>query len=242
MSSSLLSANDRVILISGANRGIGCATAERLYDEGYILSLGARRPQSLEPFVRRMNKSRVLSCAYDARDAKSANDWVAATHERFGRIDGVVNNAGVTYSFDVENEDESKLDEMWEVNAKAPLRLIRIAFPYLKQSGAGRVINLVSLSGKRVKSAGATGYAMTKYAAAALSHGVRYAGWEHGIRATAICPGFVATDMTSNVDAVPREQMIQPDVIARLIATVLALPNSASVSQVPINCVLEHSF
>jgi NADP-dependent 3-hydroxy acid dehydrogenase YdfG len=189
-----------------------------------------------------MDKSRALSCAYDARDAKSANDWVEATHERFGRIDGVVNNAGVAYSFAVENEDESKLDEMWEVNAKAPLRLIRIAFPYLKQSGAGRVINLVSLSGKRVKSAGVMGYAMTKYAAAALSHGVRYAGWEHGVRATAICPGFVATDMTSNVDAVPREQMIQPDVIARLVATVLALPNSASVSQVPINCVLEHSF
>ncbi len=242
MSSSLLSADDRVILISGANRGIGRATAERLYDEGYILSLGARRPQSLEPLVRRMDKSRALSCAYDARDAKSASDWVAATYERFGRIDGVVNNAGVAYSFDVENEDESKLDEMWEVNAKAPLRLIRIAFPYLKQSGSGRVINLVSLSGKRVKSAGVTGYAMTKYAAAALSHGVRYAGWDHGVRATAICPGFVATDMTSNVDAVPREQMIQPDVIARLVATVLALPNSASVSQVPINCVLEHTF
>jgi NAD(P)-dependent dehydrogenase (short-subunit alcohol dehydrogenase family) len=104
------------------------------------------------------------------------------------------------------------------------------------------VINIVSLSGKRVKSAGIAGYAMTKYALDALTHGVRYAGWEHGIRATAICPGFVATDMTADVQAVPQRQMIPPEAVARLVGTVLALPNSASITEVPINCVLEHSF
>jgi NAD(P)-dependent dehydrogenase (short-subunit alcohol dehydrogenase family) len=83
---------------------------------------------------------------------------------------------------------------------------------------------------------------MTKYALDAFTHGVRYAGWEHGIRATAICPGFVATDMTTDVQVVPREQMIRPEVVAKLVATVLALPNSASVTELPINCVLEHSF
>lgn len=131
---------------------------------------------------------------------------------------------------------------MWEVNVKAPLRLTRAAFPYLKHSGAGRVVNIVSLSGRRVKSAEITGYAMTKYALDALTHGIRYSGWEYGIRTTAICPGFVATDMTAGVEAVPREHMIQPDAIAKLVAMVLALPNSASVIEVPINCVLEHSF
>jgi NAD(P)-dependent dehydrogenase (short-subunit alcohol dehydrogenase family) len=83
---------------------------------------------------------------------------------------------------------------------------------------------------------------MTKYALDALTHGVRFAGWEHGIRTTAICPGFVATDMTADVEAVPKEQMITPEAVATLVATVLALPNSASVAELPINCVLEHSF
>lgn len=242
MSTSLLPSTGRVILISGATRGIGRAVAEHLYDEGYTLSLGARKPQSLEALTGRMDDSRILGYAFDARVAQSAGDWVAATQERFGRIDGIVNNAGVAHSFDVECDDEAKLDEMWEVNVKAPLRLTRAAFPYLKQSGAGRVINIVSLSGKRVKSAGVTGYAMTKYALDALTHGIRYAGWEHGIRATAICPGFVKTDMTTAVQAVPREQMIPPAAIARLVGTVLTLPNSASIAEVPVNCVLEHSF
>lgn len=242
MNASRLSPAGRVILISGANRGIGRAIAEHLYDEGYTLSLGARKPERLEPVMARMENSRTLSHAHDARIAQFAVDWVTATHERFGRVDGIVNNAGVMYSFDVENDDESKLNEMWEINAKAPLRLIRAAFPYLKQSGAGRVVNIVSLSGRRVKSAGVTGYAMTKYALDALTHGVRYSGWEHGIRATAICPGFVATDMTSDVEAIPKEQMIQPESVAKLVATVLALPNSASVAAMPINCVLEHTF
>jgi NADP-dependent 3-hydroxy acid dehydrogenase YdfG len=242
MNSSLVCPKGRVILISGANRGIGRAVTARLYDEGYTLSLGARKLESLAPLMERMEHSRTLSHAYDARIAQCAVHWVMATHERFGRVDGIVNNAGVMYSFDVENEDESKLNEMWEVNAKAPLRLIRAAFPYLKRSRAGRVINIVSMSGKRVKSARVTGYAMTKYALDALTHGVRYSGWEHGIRATAICPGFVATDMTAEVEAVAREQMIQPEAVATMVATVLALPNSASVTEVPINCVLEHSF
>lgn len=242
MNASLLSPDGRVVLVSGANRGIGRAIAECLYDEGYTLSLGARKPENLKPLTERMEHSRTLSHAFDARIAQSAIDWVTATHERFGRVDGLVNNAGVVHSFDVENGDESELDDMWEVNAKAPWRLIRAAFPYLKQSGAGRVVNIVSLSGKRVKSAGVAGYAMTKYASDALTHGVRYAGWEHGIRATAICPGFVATDMTKDVEAVPREQMIPPEAVAKMVATVLALPNSASVAEVPINCVLEHSY
>ncbi|MBA2410880.1 MAG: SDR family NAD(P)-dependent oxidoreductase [Gammaproteobacteria bacterium] len=237
-----LSSDNRVILISGANRGIGRVIAERLYDDGYTLSLGARKPESLEALAAGMDESRVLTHAFDARAARSAAAWVTSTCERFGRLDAIVNNAGVMYPFDVESGDESRLDEMWEVNTKAPWRLVRAAFPHLKQSGAGRVINIVSLSGKRVKSAGVTGYAMTKYALDALTHGIRYAGWEHGIRATAICPGFVATDMTAAVDAVPREKMIPPQAVAELVATVLTLPNSASVSELPINCVLEHTF
>ena len=242
MNDTKLSPEGRVVLVSGANRGIGRAIAEALYDEGYGLSLGARKVATLEPVVDRMDRARVMTRAFEAREAASAGAWVAATAARFGRIDALVNNAGVIHRFGVEEPDEDKLDEMWEVNVKGPLRLIRAAFPDLKRAGTGRVVNVVSLSGKRVKSAAVAGYAMSKHAAMALTHAVRHAGWEHGIRATAICPGFVATDMTADVTTFARAEMIAPETIAHLVATVLALPNSASVAEIPVNCILEGSL
>jgi NAD(P)-dependent dehydrogenase (short-subunit alcohol dehydrogenase family) len=104
------------------------------------------------------------------------------------------------------------------------------------------VVNIVSLSGKRVGTEALTGYAMTKFAAMALTHAVRAAGWKHSVRATAICPGYVATDMTAEVSDFPRDRMLPPGAIAELVATVLALPNTASVAEIPIHCRLEHSF
>ena len=231
----------RVILISGANRGIGHAIAERLYADGYSLGLGARRPDSLKPLLDRMEKTRAFGHAYDAGNAGSAAKWVAATTEHFGRIDGVINNAGIGHDFSVESEDEALLDEMWEVNSKGPLRVIRAAYPMLKASGSGRVINIVSLSGKRVPTGVYAGYCMSKFATMALTHAVRYSGWQDGIRATAICPGYVATDMTADVTSIAPADMIQPGAIASLVATVLSLPNSASVVEIPVNCRLEHS-
>jgi len=242
MSYAPLTPKDRVILISGANRGIGRAVAERLYADGYTLSLGVRRLESLKPMLASMGFERVAGHAYDAKKTSAAAGWVAAAAKRFGRIDGLVNNAGVGLNFTVEDEDETALDEMWAVNTKGPLRLIRAAFPHLKASGAGRVVNIVSLSGKRVASSALAGYAMSKFATMALTHAVRHGGWEHGIRSTAICPGYVATDMTADVTALPAEKMIQPGAIAALVATVLSLPNSASVAEIPVNCRLEHSL
>jgi NADP-dependent 3-hydroxy acid dehydrogenase YdfG len=164
-----LTLSDRVIVISGANRGIGCAIANRLYAEGYKVSLGARRLDSLKPLINGMESSRAFAYPYDACNSTAAAEWVSATAERFGRIDGLVNNAGIGLDFTVEDEDESALDTMWLINTKGPLRLIRAAFPLLKASGAGRVVNIVALSGKRVAGAAVTGYAMSKFATLALT-------------------------------------------------------------------------
>jgi NADP-dependent 3-hydroxy acid dehydrogenase YdfG len=101
------------------------------------------------------------------------------------------------------------------------------------------VVNLVSLSGKRIKGDNA-GYAMSKFAALALSHATRRAGWDHGVRVCAVCPSFVATDMTTAArERVPGEAMIQPADLAELVATVLALPNTASVAELLVNYTFE---
>lgn len=224
----------RVVMISGANRGIGAATAARLRAAGYRLSLGVRQPATLADAA----GDDCLVSQFEARLPGAATSWVAATLARFGRIDAVVNNAGITKMARVEDEDESVLDELWEVNVKGPLRLVRAALPHLKSAGEGRVVTVASLSGKRVRNENA-GYAMSKFAAVALTHSIRRLGWEHGIRATAICPGFVATDMSAAVTAMPRAQMTQPGEVAELVALVLALPNNAAIAELLVNCRLE---
>jgi NADP-dependent 3-hydroxy acid dehydrogenase YdfG len=231
----MLDPRARVIMVSGANRGIGRAIAECLALKGYLLSLGARRPDALAALA----GERVLAHAYDAVHLASAEDWVGDTLARFGRIDGLVNNAGILLDARLEDGDEAAFDRLWQINVKGPLRLTRLAMPHLKASGAGRVVNVVSLSGKRTKGDNA-GYAMSKFAALALTHATRRAGWDEGVRACALCPSFVATDMAAVAhDALPADAMIQPADLAEVVATVIALPNTASIAELLVNCRFE---
>jgi NADP-dependent 3-hydroxy acid dehydrogenase YdfG len=224
-------------MISGASRGIGLAIARELKQAGLALSLGIRTPKSFsDPLAA---GSDVLVHRYDAHDRDAAASWVEATIARFGRIDVLVNNAGISGFVSLEEGSEDDLDELLAVNVKAPFRLIRAALPHLKASGSGRVINVASLSGKRVMGLNA-GYQMSKHAVVALTHAVRRIGWEHGIRATALCPGFVNTDLVAHVTDVPHDQMTDPADLARLVATVIALPNTAAVAELLVNCRYEH--
>jgi len=237
----MLSPEDRVVMVSGANRGIGLAVARCLHAKGYRLSLGARDAGKIEAALGGLDPSRIVAVAFDARDRASCEAWVERTGRHFGRIDGLVNNAGIGIDVGIEDDDEAAYDAMWDVNVKGPLRLIRLVMPWLRKSGSGRIVNLSSLSGKRVKNANA-GYAMSKFAVIALTHAVRRLGWDDGVRATAICPSFVATDMTAQVTAVPRDKMIQPADLAELVATALALPNNAVVAELLVNCRLKDMF
>ena len=226
----------RVALVSGAGRGIGRAIAEDLAREGWHLSLGLRDPDgSPAP-----TGTEVQRCAYEARDPHAAAAWVEAAMARFGRIDAVVANAGIMLAKDVIAAEDSEFDDLLEVNVKAPRRLVKAAWDALAASGRGRFIVVASLSGLRVASAASGLYATSKFAAVGLVHAVRQAGWQHGIRATAICPGFVATDMAAPLTAGRNPaELTQPADVARAIAFALSLPNTASVAELPINWTLE---
>jgi NAD(P)-dependent dehydrogenase (short-subunit alcohol dehydrogenase family) len=227
---------DKVILISGANRGIGRKIADRLYQEGYQLSLGVRQLGCFKATLLD-DPERVLVCHYEASDKQSPIDWIKATINRFGCLDGVINCAGILRKVQFEDDNEEALDELWEINVKAPMRLTREAFPYLRQSGEGRVINVISMSGKRVKGNLPTlaGYSMSKFAFLALSQSMRNVGWDDGIRVTAICPSYVNTDMARDLRVDP-QTMTQPEDLAEIIATVLRLPNTAHISEILVNC------
>ncbi len=233
-----------VAMITGANRGIGAAIARALALRGYRLALGLRDTASLPDDLRAQGP---LLIPYSAEDPAAARAFVDATQTHFGRIDALVNNAGIGGPLELmpdppqaDDQMEEMLDRLLSINVKAPFRLTRAALPALCRSGQGRVIVMASLSGKRVMGLNA-GYQMTKHAAVALAHATRRAGWDHGLRACAVCPGFVATDLTLHHD-LPRHDITDPADLARLVAEIVTLPNTASVPELAVNWRYEPGF
>ena len=233
----------RTLLISGASRGIGRAIAERLLADGHRLSLGLRNPQALagtalDPAV--AGADRVLLYPYDAEDPAAADAWVQASIDHFGGFDSVIHSAGIFSRAGVlfEAGQEEEINRTMAVNLMGPWWLTRAAWPQLAAHGEGRLQVLVSMSGKRSKGRLAA-YTASKFALLGLCQTMRNEGWEAGIRVTAICPGWVNTDMAAAVQAIPAEAMTQPQDIADLSADLLRLPNSAVPFELAINCTLE---
>jgi NAD(P)-dependent dehydrogenase (short-subunit alcohol dehydrogenase family) len=240
----LLSPAGRVVMISGASRGIGSAIAQRLAADGFTLSLGVRRPAGVQDKFAALEPKRLLVSHFDALTPASAQNWLEETVKRFGRLDALINNAGITKPLSFKDGDESVLDELWAVNVKAPFRLIRLALPLLAKSGNGRVINVASTDGKRYRDASVSiAYALSKQALVALSHAAKFAGWDDGVRVTALCPGAVETDLLKGLPGVtPTGKRIAPATLAEIVSMLLRLPNNASVAELVVNTRLEHSL
>ncbi|MFX0544949.1 SDR family NAD(P)-dependent oxidoreductase [Roseovarius sp. S1116L3] len=227
---------EKVALISGGSRGIGAEVARLLTDDGWRLSLGLRRPEEADARWQGHHVSH-----FDAMEGNEAA-WAEAALEHYGRIDAVICCAGIIEAKDVIAVSDDALEAMLEINVKSPRRLVRAAWEALSASGEGRVVMLASLSGKRVASAGSGAYSMTKFAAVALTHGIRQAGWDQGIRATAICPSYVNTYMAAAITEFPAEQMTQPGDVARMVKLALDLPNTASVAEMTVTCRREAQY
>jgi NAD(P)-dependent dehydrogenase (short-subunit alcohol dehydrogenase family) len=225
-----------VVMISGASRGIGAATAQAMLDAGWAVSLGMRNISASQ-----FSGEAVLNCHYDALDAQSERDWVSATVARFGGIDGLVLNAGIMMKKTVLEATDDDFDMMFAVNVKSPMRLSQLAWPHL-QKKPGRIVVMSSLSGKRVRSAGAGLYGMSKFALTALSQALRQCGKDSGVRSTAICPSYVATDMAQGLTSASESELTRPEDIATIIRTVLSLPPSASIAEVPVNWTVEECY
>lgn len=224
-----------VMMLTGGSRGIGADIARAAQALGWHVSLGLRDtaaiPEGLDPEA-------LDTFAYDATDRDAEEAWAEIVVARHGRVDAIVASAGIFTSSSIVEASEAEVDTLLEVNLRAPRRLAMASWAALKEGGRGRVIILGSLSGKRVASAGSGLYSVSKFAAIGLAHALRYEGWDHGIRATAICPGLVATDMgeTAAGGARAAEEMTQPQEVAHLVMEAIGLSNTASVPEIHINC------
>lgn len=224
----------RVAMISGGGRGLGRAITERLLSDGWSVSLGLRDPTQADAID--ASRDRLAAFPWDATDPDGAPRWVAATAERFGRIDALVNNAGVLRMVDFTQGDPADLDLLWTVNVRAPFLLIRAALPHLRKTGQGRIVNVASTDAKRFREGTSVGYAMTKHALLAMTQAARAEGWDDGVRATALCPGAIDTDLIANLPGVtPKADRLTPETVAGMVAFLLSLPNQASVPELIAN-------
>ncbi len=233
----------RTILISGSSRGIGRAIAEKALQDGHRLSLGVRnvrdlKGSSLDPEI--SGHERILLNKYEATCPSDAKNWVDASLKKFGNFDTLINCAGIFKSTQLifKDGEEEDIENIWKVNVMGPWYLTKYAWDTLARSGTGRVVVLVSMSGKRSKGKLAA-YSMSKFALMGLCQTMKNVGWDDGIRVTAICPGWVNTDMASAVQAKPKEDMTQPEDIASISLDLLKLNNSCVPFELGINCSLE---
>lgn len=233
----------RVVMVSGGARGVGRSITEGLVEAGWTVSVGVRDPETARAQLGDLSEV-VQIVAFDARDPEAADNWTKEVVSKFGQLDALVNNAGILRMVGLDKGDEDDLDELWEVNFKGPFRLCRAALPHLKKTGKGRVISIASTDGKRYRDRTVSlGYVVTKHALVQLSHAVRFEGWDDGVRATAICPGAIDTDMIANLPGItPKAERLKPDTIAEIVTFLLDLPNEASVAEFVANTRLEPSL
>ena len=218
---------ERAALITGGSSGIGLAIARALGEDGYRLTISARRPDKLEAAA---NELREQGLDVEAVPANMANEeeirgLVGAHKDRLGRLDVLVNNAGIGIGGAVADAETKKLDLQLDVNLRAVYLLARESIPLLKEAGAehGKALmaNTASIAGKHGQGWLAA-YSATKFGVVGLSQALHKELSSDGIQVTAICPAFVATPMTDWVEGqVPKEEMIQPEDIAEAIRFLL---------------------
>jgi NAD(P)-dependent dehydrogenase (short-subunit alcohol dehydrogenase family) len=217
----------RAALITGGSSGIGLAIARALGEDGYGVTVSARRPEKLEDAARELGNEGVdvHSVAANMADEEDIKKAVSGHRERFGRLDVLINNAGIGIGSPVAETETKKLDLQLDVNLRAVYLVARECIPMLKEAGAEHgkalIANTASIAGKRGQGWLAA-YSATKFGVVGLSQALHKELANDGIQVTALCPGFVATAMTDWVEGqVPKENMIQPQDIAESIRFLL---------------------
>lgn len=235
----------RVALVTGASGGIGFAIAEMLGSLGYDLTLVARRPEPLEEAAERLRQDRrnVIAVAANLADEEQIKRAVREHEHRFGRLDVLVNNAGIALGGAIETAATKLFDLQTAVNFRAPFLLIRECIPMLRRAGGEHgealVVNISSITGKYAHG-GAAAYAATKHALIALTQSLQQELLESGVKATALCPGFVNTaSMLRQFDLMPEwlekitpERMIQPRDLAEAVRFLLTLSPACVVPEI----------
>ncbi|MER5481684.1 SDR family oxidoreductase [Streptomyces sp. NPDC002812] len=235
-----MSTEAKVVVITGASSGIGEATARRLAADGHRLFLGARRTDRLDALSRELTESGGTAAfrRLDVTDAADVRAFVAAAREHYGRMDVVVNNAGVMPLSPLEALKVDEWDRMIDVNVRGVLYGIAAALPVMRAQGGGHFVNIASVGAYEVSPTAAV-YCATKFAVRAISEGLRQES-DGSVRVTLLSPGVTESELAEGIsDPVAREAMkayravaLPASAIAEAIAYAVAQPAGVDVNEI----------
>lgn len=230
----------KVVAITGASSGIGAATARRLAADGHRLFLGARRTDRLAELAGEINAAggTVAHRRLDVTDAADVADFASAAHELHGRLDVLVNNAGVMPLSPLEALRTREWDRMIDVNLRGVLHGIAAALPLMRAQGGGHFVNIASVGAYEVSPTAAV-YCATKYAVRAVSEGLRQES-AGDVRVTLVSPGVTESELADHIaDPAAREAMrsyravaLPASAVADAIAYALAQPPEVDVNEI----------
>ena len=232
----------KVVVITGASSGLGEATARHLSAQGATVVLGARRTDRIEALAGELSASggKALAIATDVTHCDQVERLVDAGAQTYGRIDVMINNAGLMPQAPLERLKIDEWERMIDVNIKGVLYGIAAALPHMKRQKAGHFINVSSVAGHKVGQGFAV-YAATKYAVRALSEGLRQEVKPYNIRTTVISPGAVATELPNTAtdpDSADRVRKFYADVaipadsFARAVAFAVSQPEEVDINEI----------
>ncbi|WP_036167041.1 SDR family oxidoreductase [Massilia sp. 9096] len=231
---------NKVILISGGSTGIGAEVARLLASEGAHVAIAARRKDKLDEVVAGIEAAGGTAKAYalDVTDKKQVEAVVAATVADFGKLDVLINNAGLMPIRPMAEVNTDEWDAMIDVNLKGTLYGIAAALPRFIAQESGHIINLSSVAGVKVFAPGGTVYSGTKFAVSAISEGLRQEVGDK-IRVTSIEPGAVESDLKHSTSGTAREtvlefykQAIPAASVARAIAFAIEQPADVDINEI----------
>ncbi|MFB6820727.1 SDR family oxidoreductase [Streptomyces virginiae] len=230
----------KVVAITGASSGIGEATARRLAADGHRLFLGARRTERLHALVREIAEMGGTAAfrRLDVTDAADVRAFVAAAHDRYGRMDVLVNNAGVMPLSPLDALKVDEWDRMIDVNVRGVLHGIAAALPVMRAQGGGHLVNIASVGAYEVSPTAAV-YCATKYAVRAISEGLRQES-DGTVRVTLVSPGVTESELAEGIsDPAARQAMkayravaLPASAIAGAIAYAVAQPAEVDVNEI----------
>jgi NADP-dependent 3-hydroxy acid dehydrogenase YdfG len=232
----------KVVVITGGSSGLGEAAARLLSAQGASVALGARRHDRIQSLAAELGRDggKAIAITTDVTRRDEVKRLVDKAVEAFGRIDVMINNAGLMPQSLLERLKIDEWDQMIDVNIKGVLYGIAAALPHMKQQKAGHFINVSSVAGHRI-GPGFAVYSATKFAVRALSEGLRQEVKPYNIRSTVISPGAVATELPNTVsdpDAADRlrrfykETAIPAESFARAVAFAIGQPEDVDVNEI----------
>jgi len=233
---------DKVVVITGASSGLGASTAKLLARHGAKVVLGARRKDRIDAVVQEISVAGGTAIGFAADVTKRADveALIQGAVDRFGRVDVLVNNAGIMAIAPIQLLKVEEWDRQIDVNIRGVLYGVAAALPHMQQQQSGHIINLASVTGIKVFAPGGTVYSATKFAVRALTEGLRMELHAKNIRCTMISPGAIASELQDGSSDPSSATFVKEfykiaipaDAVARAVLYAIAQPADVEIDEV----------